>query len=59
MPPRSVARLGSAVTLSKVFKETQDGVPDMAQQLANPTSFHEDVASIPGLTPWVKDPRLP
>ena len=27
----------------------------MAQQVKNPTSIHEDMASIPGLPQWVKD----
>ena len=31
----------------------------MAQQLANPTSIHKDVGSLPGLTHWVKDLALP
>ena len=26
----------------------------MAQQVMNPTSIHEDVSLIPGLTQWVK-----
>ena len=34
------------------------GVPVVAQQVKNPTSIHEDVGLIPGLTQWVKDLAL-
>ena len=31
----------------------------VAQQVKNPTSIHEHVGSIPGLTQWVNDLALP
>ena len=34
------------------------GVPIVVQQVKNPTSIHEDVGSIPGLTQRVKDLAL-
>ena len=34
------------------------GVSLAAQQVTNPTSIHDDVGSIPGLSRWVKDPAL-
>ena len=34
------------------------GVLVVAQEVMNPTSIHEDVTSIPGLTQWAKDLAL-
>ena len=34
------------------------GVPIVAQWIKSPTTTHEDVGSIPGLTRWVKDMAL-
>ena len=31
----------------------------MTQRVKNPTSIHEDVGLIPGVTQWVKDLTLP
>ena len=35
------------------------GVPVVAQEVKNLTSFYEDVGSIASLTQWVKEPVLP
>ena len=41
------------------LKDVRTGVLVVAQWLANPTSIHEVVGSIPGLSQWVKEPVLP
>ena len=40
-------------------KETEMGVPLVAQWLMNPTSIHEDAGLIPALAHWVMGPVLP
>ena len=40
-------------------KNTNLGIPVVAQWLTNLTRNHEVVGSIPGLTQWVGDPVLP
>ena len=40
-------------------KKWRTGVPVVAEWLTNPTSNHEVVGSIPGLSQWVGDLVLP
>ena len=40
------------------LKEPESGVLVVAQQVTKPTSIHENVGLIPGLSQWVKDPEL-
>ena len=35
---------------TSTLEKLEKGVPIVAQQITNPTSIHEDVVSIPGLT---------
>ena len=39
-------------------KHLSGGVSAVVQQVKNPTSIHEGLGFIPGLTQWVKDPAL-
>ena len=40
-----------------LIKRGNLGVPDVAQQVKNTASIHEDADLIPGLTQWVNDLR--
>ena len=49
---------------ASAIKDTDFGVPTVAQRVKNPTSIHEDAGSISGLThglraQWAKDLALP
>ena len=48
-----------ALNVKPKTKKLAEGVPVVAQWLANLTRNHEVVGSIPGLAHWVKDPALP
>ena len=41
------------------FKMTSSGSSCCGSVVMNPTSIHEDMGLIPGLTQWIKDLALP
>ena len=56
---RAVRWMKEGPMMKYVRENGLEGVPVMAQGLRTPTSIHEEVDSIPGLTQWVRDPVLP
>ena len=45
--------------LKVIIKNIKLGSSHCGSVVTNPTSIHENVGGIPGLTQWVKDPVLP
>ena len=45
-------------SLNGLFKK-EGGIPDVAQEVENPTNIHKDASFFPGLAQWLKDPALP
>ena len=50
----SVESLKKLCSAKTVCVEVRWGVPAVAKWVKNPSRIHEDAASIPGLTQWVK-----
>ena len=57
--PPYAAGAAQEIEKDKKKKKCIGKVPLVAQQVTNPTSIHEVLCLIPGLTKWVKDLALP